>query len=187
MSQDDMFQLFFKYDGRITVGRFWLGVLVLLIGAFFGGAMIAGIFGENPLGAILLVVLVGIVTYMQFAVYVKRCHDRGKSGWFCLLLLIPFVGAAWLIVDLGILVGEPGPNVYGPAPRIALQSLGDSTSGSALYAAPQQLFVKQNYAGPPSGGAEVNADELRKLKTLLDEGVLTQDEFNHAKRQSLRL
>jgi len=55
--------------------------------------------------------------WIGLAVYVKRCHDRGKSGWWLLLMLIPFVGIIWWLVDLGILEGQQGANKYGPDPR----------------------------------------------------------------------
>ena len=40
------------------------------------------------------------------ALTVKRCRDRGKSGWYILLSLIPFVGTALWLVDFGLLAGK---------------------------------------------------------------------------------
>ncbi len=34
----------------------------------------------------------------SLAVSVRRLHDVGKSGWFLLIGLIPFIGAIWLLV-----------------------------------------------------------------------------------------
>ena len=48
------------------------------------------------------------------AVSVKRLHDRGRSAWFLLILLIPVIGAFWLLIELGILPGTSGPNRFGP-------------------------------------------------------------------------
>ena len=75
---------------------------------------------EHP--AIIPAFVAGIVGYVlllwtQFAVAVKRAHDRGKSGWWTLLMFIPLVGFFWWLVDLGILEGQQGPNEYGPDPR----------------------------------------------------------------------
>jgi uncharacterized membrane protein YhaH (DUF805 family) len=47
------------------------------------------------------------------AVAVRRLHDTGKSGWWCLLGAIPLVGTIWLIVLLA-LPGNPEENAYGP-------------------------------------------------------------------------
>jgi uncharacterized membrane protein YhaH (DUF805 family) len=47
-------------------------------------------------------------------VYIKRFHDRDKSGWWVLIGLIPIIGAIWLLIELGFLKGTPGPNRFGP-------------------------------------------------------------------------
>ena len=47
---------------------------------------------------------------------VKRWHDRGKSGWWVLIALIPLVGPIWAIIETGFLPGTSGPNEYGPDP-----------------------------------------------------------------------
>ena len=49
-------------------------------------------------------------------VYIKRFHDRDKSGWWMLIVLIPIVGAIWFLVELGFLAGTPGLNRFGPPP-----------------------------------------------------------------------
>jgi uncharacterized membrane protein YhaH (DUF805 family) len=46
-------------------------------------------------------------------VYVKRFHDRDKSGWWVLIGLIPIIGVIWLLIELGFLKGTPGPNRFG--------------------------------------------------------------------------
>jgi uncharacterized membrane protein YhaH (DUF805 family) len=47
-------------------------------------------------------------------VYIKRFHDRDKSGWWVLIGLIPIIGAIWLPIELGFLKGTPRPNRFGP-------------------------------------------------------------------------
>jgi uncharacterized membrane protein YhaH (DUF805 family) len=46
-------------------------------------------------------------------VNIKRFHDRDKSGWWVLIVLIPIIGAIWLLIELGFLKGTPGPNQFG--------------------------------------------------------------------------
>ena len=61
--------------------------------------------------------IVGLITiYFALAVYAKRWHDRDKSGWWTLIVLVPFIGAIWLLVECGILEGTRGPNRFGPDP-----------------------------------------------------------------------
>lgn len=49
------------------------------------------------------------------AVSVRRLHDLEKSGWWYLILLIPFVGTIWFIV-LMCTEGSHGDNLYGSDP-----------------------------------------------------------------------
>ena len=49
------------------------------------------------------------------AIAVRRLHDVGKSGWFILIALIPFIGWIWILV-LFCTAGTPGENEYGPNP-----------------------------------------------------------------------
>ena len=44
---------------------------------------------------------------------IKRWHDRDKSGWWMLILLVPIIGAIWFLIELGFLAGTPGPNRFG--------------------------------------------------------------------------
>ena len=58
-----------------------------------------------------------LALYPSFAVGVKRCHDRNRSGWFLLIGVIPLLNL-WLLVELGLLSGTRGPNRFGlPEPR----------------------------------------------------------------------
>lgn len=47
-------------------------------------------------------------------VYIKRWHDRDKSGWWMLIMLLPIIDAIWALIELGFLPGTPGPNRFGP-------------------------------------------------------------------------
>ena len=62
----------------------------------------------------------------------KRLHDRGRSGWWSMLILIAVVAVwlqpehfldflfslviLWSVVELGVMGGEQGANRYGPNP-----------------------------------------------------------------------
>jgi uncharacterized membrane protein YhaH (DUF805 family) len=50
----------------------------------------------------------------SLAVGARRLHDTGKSGWFQLVYLIPFVGLILMIYWL--VQPSVGPNEYGQAP-----------------------------------------------------------------------
>jgi uncharacterized membrane protein YhaH (DUF805 family) len=79
-------------DGSAPGAIFWLGVILLVIGALFQLALIIP----------------------QLAVGCRRLHDRGQSGWLQLLLLVPCGNIVLLI--FWIMEGTPGDNAYGPKP-----------------------------------------------------------------------
>lgn len=107
-------KLLFSYDGQIGIKQFWLGLfsvlastvaLATIVGIVLGiGLALCGANAETQEFAALAgtVVVVGYAVCTQLAVTVKRCKDRGRSGWYALLTLIPFVGLVWLVVDLGL-------------------------------------------------------------------------------------
>ena len=103
----DWSQFFLSPRGRINRELWWLGVIVVII----CGAVFAAIFGQSAGFAFNLVLL-----FPYFILHIKRCHDRDKSGWWCLLLFLPMVGLFWSIVDLGLLEGTRGDNRYGADP-----------------------------------------------------------------------
>ncbi len=63
---------------------------------------------------VLPAIIVSLVfLWPQYAVTTKRWHDRGKSGWWSLIVLVPIIGALWAFIELGFLPGENGVNHYG--------------------------------------------------------------------------
>ena len=77
------------------------------------------LFGTEPGGYGLLYMIYALsVLIPSLAVSVRRLHDVGKTGWFLLIVLVPIVGAIWLLV-LDCTDGQPGENRYGPNPKAA--------------------------------------------------------------------
>jgi uncharacterized membrane protein YhaH (DUF805 family) len=110
--------LFTSWEGRINRAKFWAGIGVLVAVAIVArilDSIFGTSFGEQSVGVIGLVVSI-ISIYFALALYSKRWHDRGKSGWWSLIGLVPFIGAVWILVELGILEGARSPNQYGPDP-----------------------------------------------------------------------
>jgi len=58
-----------------------------------------------------------LLLWPSLAVSVKRWHDRGHSGWWVLVGLIPVIGPLWLLVTNGLLPGTPGPKRCGADPK----------------------------------------------------------------------
>jgi uncharacterized membrane protein YhaH (DUF805 family) len=117
--------LLWSWEGRIGRARFWLGVLLVILMSI-GFGIVAGLFGipldtgRGPVaedigvaGALYLLAAFIAVAYAQLAVYAKRFHDRGKSAWWVLIAFVPVIGFFWILIELGMLPGDPGPNAYG--------------------------------------------------------------------------
>ena len=67
--------------------------------------------------------LLGMIYYIGFlipffAVAVRRMHDVGKSGWYC---LIPIYGFILSVTD-----GDEGTNQYGPDPKSSSKLVADN-------------------------------------------------------------
>ena len=60
----------------------------------------------------LVYIIVGM--WITITISIKRFHDRGKSGWWILIMFIPLIGPLWWLIELGFFRGDPGPNAYGP-------------------------------------------------------------------------
>ena len=110
--------LFTSFEGRINRAKFWAGVgFLIAIGllAMFIDMLLGTTMGRDGYGIVSLVVSLASV-YFALALYAKRWHDRDKSGWWSLILLVPLIGFVWWIVECGILEGTRGPNRYGADP-----------------------------------------------------------------------
>jgi uncharacterized membrane protein YhaH (DUF805 family) len=112
----DSTNLLFSFTGRVSRSAFWISLCILcplftLVG--FAPSMTRG---EGLPLVIIWIVYVGsmiLSVWISLAVYAKRWHDCGKSGWMSLVLLIPIVGVFWFLGYLGFVKGTPGSNKYG--------------------------------------------------------------------------
>jgi uncharacterized membrane protein YhaH (DUF805 family) len=195
-------QVLFSFNGRIGIGKFWQATLVhiiLNIAIYVMAAAAAPTPPQDPneyaiqgpsdtrIGVLIAIFVTLIVLFVSYlAVAVKRCHDRGKSGWWVLISFIPLVGFVWWLIDLGILEGQAGPNEYGPDPRAQTaaspQPAQDQYQGQSMTPVAVRLAAS---ADSPGGISPDLAEDLRRLKALLDEGIISQEEFQERKSRLL--
>lgn len=97
-----------------------LMAVMAIIAAVTGGGMdslMQGGGADGPMGIVMLVVGIPIflaMVYVGVCFVIKRLHDRGHSGWWSLLLIVPIVS---LLLYLYLLVpGKKVSNQFG-APR----------------------------------------------------------------------
>ncbi len=100
------------FNGRARRQEYWMFVLFNIIFSIVAGAIDAAIGSGGAIGGLygLAVLIPGL------AVSVRRLHDIGKSGWMLLVVLIPVIGAIWLII-LFATEGAHGSNEYGADPK----------------------------------------------------------------------
>lgn len=112
----DFQKFYLSAQGRINRKQFWLWLVLpfFIISVIF--SIIDGAIGTSgPEGGGLLSGLWGLVSLIPaILVDIKRWHDRDKSGWWMLILLVPVIGWIWFIIELGFLKGTEGPNRFGP-------------------------------------------------------------------------
>lgn len=119
------------FDGRASRTEFWWFYLFIVIVSFvvllpgyvltLVGAATAT--NDSTPGAVLwlglVLLIIGLLAMLalyipQLAVGCRRLHDRGQSGWFQLLLLVPCGNIVLLI--FWVMEGTPGDNAYGSKP-----------------------------------------------------------------------
>ena len=138
-------QLLFGFSGRVARLQVWL--VLIAAGAIFTlfWAMVnikapadpTAPPPPRPPGTAVLEAMPWIIglalIWPLVAIGVKRCHDRGRSGWWMLLALVPVAGWAWLVWDLGIARGQPAANPYGPPATAQGEGTRDIRSVSSMF------------------------------------------------------
>jgi len=116
-----------NFTGRARRREYWMFTLVYMIiliactvldnilGTVF--MMDVGPLGEISMGYGWVYTICGLIHFIPgLAVVVRRLHDVGKSGWFYLIILIPFIGLLWLLI-LYCTEGPKENNKWGPDPK----------------------------------------------------------------------
>lgn len=113
----DIQKFYFSAQGRVSRKQWWLRLIVPVFAiSIVLGIIDAAIGMSDPTSGIGLLsgVWALIVLIPSILIYIKRFHDRNKSGWWVLIGFVPIIGALWLLIELGFLKGTPGPNRFGP-------------------------------------------------------------------------
>lgn len=107
-----------NFNGRARRAEFWWYTLANIIMAVIAMTL-DSVLGTNieplPYGYVYMIYALAVFL-PGLAVGVRRLHDVGKSGWFYFIILVPIIGAIWLLV-LFVTEGQHGENQYGPDPK----------------------------------------------------------------------
>ena len=116
-----------NFEGRARRKEYWMFTLIHIL-IIFALSFLSGLLSFSEETALIssgLIFLYIIATLIPgLAVTVRRLHDTGKSGWFYLLALIPYVGG-FIILIFTIMEGDIGTNKYGPDPKRNFEEIDD--------------------------------------------------------------
>ncbi|MEE9439214.1 MAG: DUF805 domain-containing protein [Saprospiraceae bacterium] len=122
MEMIDYFKLAFEkyadFKTRSNKSEYWWFVLAyLILGLILGALLFIGLSLEStPIIYLMggLMALIGLALFIpSLAIAVRRLHDTGKSGWWYLISLIPYIGGIVLIFFLAS-KSQAGANKWGP-------------------------------------------------------------------------
>lgn len=120
--------LLFGFSGRIGRLQWWLAQIIVIPLLLVAGVTIFAlarsgsdsaedaIASSGMSGLVVIGAIIALCVWINAASTVKRFHDRNKSGFWFLIVFVPYIGGIWQIVECGFLSGTPGGNNYGPNP-----------------------------------------------------------------------
>ncbi len=102
---------FFSVHGRLSRGQFWLRSWV--VWALF--YCLSAALGTLATGPVVWVINGGVLVVLVM-LCIRRLHDRDFSGWWLAVVLVPVIGALWLVWQLALRQGTAQDNRWGPDP-----------------------------------------------------------------------
>jgi len=95
-------KLYTGFSGRSKRKQYWMFALfnfIFCIVAITIDNILGTTAGELHYGIFYCIYILA-VSIPGIAVTIRRLHDAGKCGWFCLIVLIPIIGPVWILVLL---------------------------------------------------------------------------------------
>ena len=100
----------FIIEGRASRSEFWLFQLHIPVLLLFGALALE--VGAPDVVAILSFVVFFLLSFVSIPAYfcliIRRWHDLGYSGWYSLILLIPFLGVFVMLIFFCMPSSEKG-------------------------------------------------------------------------------
>ncbi|MBU89644.1 MAG: DUF805 domain-containing protein [Euryarchaeota archaeon] len=111
----------FSLSGRASRSEYWfwvLGGMIFQMTMIIGSIVLAIV--EIPVLPGLMILAPILLVPGSITLVVRRLHDVGMSGWFWFVVLVPLIGAIYLIY-LFVQEGDAGENAYGAVPTNMLE------------------------------------------------------------------
>lgn len=111
-------QKYATFTGRARRSEYWFFVLfsvIVYVVATILDSVLGLTFGDLSYGVLYCLSALALLL-PSLAVVIRRLHDIGRSGWWILIALVPFIGGLVLLV-FACLDSQPQANKYGPSPK----------------------------------------------------------------------
>lgn len=105
------------FSGRAQRSEYWwfvlftvlISVVALILDILLG--LTSGIEGDGPIQ-----IFAGLAVFLPaLSATARRLHDLDRTGWWCLILVIPIIGSIVILV-FTCMRGTDGTNRFGPDP-----------------------------------------------------------------------
>ncbi|MCF6286926.1 MAG: DUF805 domain-containing protein [Candidatus Hydrogenedentes bacterium] len=108
----DVLKKYAEFSGRARRQEYWMFFLFNIIIMIVLGIVEEIVGSPGVIGGLysLAILVPGI------AVGIRRLHDTDRSGWWFLIVFVPFIGGLVLLVFM-LLGGTQGDNQFGPDPK----------------------------------------------------------------------
>jgi uncharacterized membrane protein YhaH (DUF805 family) len=96
----------FSFSGRASRSDWWLSLFVYVAVHLIASPILRILSQKETSGfaiATYLIVFFLPLAWAMMATTVRRLHDRGRSGWFIFISLVPVLGAILLVIECGFL------------------------------------------------------------------------------------
>ncbi len=106
-----------NFQGRASRSEYWWFFLF----CFIVGAVISTLFfWSETMETIVSGIFSLALILPSLGLAVRRMHDTGRSGWWILINLIPFIGAL-VFIYFAVQPSQPVPNQWGGVPNLVQQ------------------------------------------------------------------
>ena len=106
------------FNGRARRQEYWIFFLFNILFSIAAAILdnILGLaFPQTGYGPVYVIYALTMLV-PGIAVFIRRMHDLGKSGWWFFIAFVPLIGGIWLLI-LVCTEGNKGPNEYGEDPK----------------------------------------------------------------------